>query len=274
MQSNPKDRFKKTTALGGQGGAADRPQLDHGHYLSAAFGGFLVGFGELLRAGSETTNVTVLRISAVLREQFSPLLGAGWIALCLTALFSTILCGIYHPSNRKESFTLGLSVFAILAAFTPQQQIRSPLDVANQQLGFFSFMPQAVASQLKQGEVGDHYFEFTNQKNKFQDKSGLISVYDSSERHLLLSKPMDTTKISKLSLPRGYYILKFECGGCASVRTQLIVEKSVEASMIKLSGSKVPLSFQRLFNADIVEVTEISEAELDRIIRSYSTQQQ
>lgn len=122
--------------------------------------------------------------------------------------------------------------------------------------------------------MGDYYFEFTNQINKFQDKSGLISVFDISERHLLLTMPMDTTKISRLRLPRGYYTLKFECGGCSSVRTQLIVEKSAEASIIKLSDSNVPLSFQRLFNADIVEVADVPDHELDRILKSYSAQQQ
>lgn len=247
---------------------------DRKHYLSAAFGGFLVGFGELIRAGSETTNVTVLRISAVLREQFSPVLGAGWIALCLMAIFSTILCSIYRPASRKESFTLGLSVFAILAAFTPQQQARSPLEASAQQVSFFSFISQAVASRLKQGEVGDYYFEFSNRQKPFQDKDGLISVYDISQQHLLIAKPMNTARISKLRLPRGHYILKFECSGCASLRTQLMVEKPAEASMIKLSHSRVPLSFQRLFNADIVEVIDVPDNELDRIVNAYSAQEQ
>lgn len=274
MQSNPGDQAKITTTLDGQNRAPEHTPQDRSHYMAAAFGGFLVGFSELIRAGSETTNVTVLRISAVLREQFSPYLGAGWIALCLMAIFSTILCSIYRPANRKESFTLGLSVFAILAAFTPEQQARSPLEAATYQLSFFSFISQANASRLKRGEMGDYYFEFTKQQNTIQDNDGLISVYDISGRHLLITQPMNTAKISKLRLPRGYYLLKFECGGCASVRTQLIVEKPAEASTIKLSNSKVPLSFQRLFNADIVEVTDVPDHELDRILNSYSSQQQ
>jgi hypothetical protein len=274
MQSNPGDHAKATPPHDGQDHVPEHSLQSPGNYLSAAFGGFLVGFSELIRAGSETTNVTVLRISAVLREQFSPSLSAGWISLCLMAIFSTILCSIYRPASRKESFTLGLSVFAILAAFTPQQQIRSPLEVATHQLSFFSFISQANASRLKRGEVGDYYFEFSNQQNELHDKDGLISVYDISGRHLLISMPMNTTKVSRLRLPRGYYMLKFECGGCASLRTQLIVEKPAEASTIKLSNSRVPLSFQRLFNADIVEITDVPDHELDRIVNAYSSQQQ
>lgn len=279
MRSNPEDHSKSPSTHDhdhdqDHDGAPEHASRAREHYLSAAFGGFLVGFGELVRAGSETTNVTVLRISAVLREQFSPVLGAGWIALCLMAIFSTILCGIYRPASRKESFALGLSVFAILAAFTPQQQARSPLAAATQQLSFFSFISQAIASRLKQGEVGDYYFEFSSQQSKSQDKDGLISVYDISQQHLLIAQPMNTARISKLRLPRGYYILKFECGGCASLRTQLIVEKPAEASIIKLSNSRVPLSFQRLFNADIVEVIDVPDNELDRIVNAYSAQQE
>lgn len=274
MQSNPGDQAKITTTLDGQNRALEHTPQDRGHYLAAAFGGFLVGFGELIRAGSETTNVTVLRISAVLREQFSPYLGAGWIALCLMAIFSTILCSIYRPANRKESFTLGLSVFAILAAFTPEQQIRSPMEVATYQPSFFSFISQANASRLRRGETGDYYFEFTNQGNDLLNKDGLISVHDSSGRNLLIAMPMNTAKIIKLRLPRGVYMLKFECSGCATLRTQLIVEKPAEASTIKLSNSRVPSSFQRLFNADIVEVTDVPDHELDRILNSYSSQQQ
>lgn len=152
MRSNPGAHAKVVGKLDNHDNVPEQGLQNYGHYLAAAFGGFLVGFGELIRAGSETTNVTVLRISAVLREQFSPMLGAGWIALCLMAIFSTILCGIYRPVSRKESFTLGLSVFAILAAFTPQPQTRSPVDIATHRLSVFSFMSQAAASQLRKGK--------------------------------------------------------------------------------------------------------------------------
>lgn len=139
-------------------------KIELSQYFAASFGGFLVGFGELLRAGSESTDITVLRISAVLREQFSPVLGAGWVALLLLAIFSGILCSIYRPKSTKESFTLGLSIFAILSAFTPQQQPHTPLQAIRSQSSLMSFfISEAVAqTRLATGEVGKYYFEFAN----------------------------------------------------------------------------------------------------------------
>lgn len=254
------------------GSAASR--IESAHYLAAAFGGFLVGFGELVRAGSHSTDITVLRISAVLREQFSPLLGAGWVALLMLAVFSTILCSIYRPNSRKESFTLGLSVFAILSAFTPQQQARLP-DSSAPKSTLLSFLISDAAAQnrLGKGELGDYYFEFTNQA-RAQESKGIISVFDKSEQHLLLEQEIDTRKINRLRLPRGRYVLKFECSGCQSMRAHVDVEKQTDAAKITLSGSKLPLSFQRLFRAEIVDIEDVSEYELEPILSRYAAQLQ
>lgn len=253
-------------------------KIELGHYLSAAFGGFLVGFGELLRAGSETTNVTVLRICAVLREQFSPLLGVGWVALVLMALFSTVLCSIYRPDSRKEAFTLGLSVFAILSAFTPQQQPAHPAnwqEAGARQSSSFSFFSQARADEfLKKGEYGEYYFEFSNYDKRFGNEAGVISVFDHSEKHLLMVVDMNVGKISKLRLPKGSYVVQFECSGCGHIRADLDVDKPKEAARVTLSDSNVPLSLQRLFQSRRVDIDDVAGRELERIIKKYEAQAQ
>jgi hypothetical protein len=245
--------------------------LGYARYISAAFGGFMVGFAELLRAGDDTTNVTVLRIAAVLRQQFTPLLGAGWIALLALALFSIMLCSIYRPGSRRESFTLGLSVFAMLAAFTPQEKQRLQSD-AKEPLAFLSFVSAAYAEPLRSGQLGDYYFEFTNLQPRFQDKSGLLSVFDRTERFLLTKIPFDTREIARLQLPKGAYVLQFECNGCARVRANLLIEKPEEAAKVRLSSSNVSLSLQRLVGAEQIEIDDVPDGELDQIKQRYIAQ--
>jgi hypothetical protein len=245
--------------------------LGYARYISAAFGGFMVGFAELLRAGDDTTNVTVLRIAAVLREQFTPLLGAGWIALLALAIFSIMLCSIYRPGSRRESFTLGLSVFAMLAAFTPQETQRLH-SAEKEPFAFLFFVSEAHAEPLESGQPGDYYLEFTNLQPRFQDKSGLLSVFDSTERFLLTKQPFDTREVVKLQLPKGDYVLQFECNGCARVRAHLSVEKTEEAAKVQLSSSNLSLSLQRLTSADQIEINDVPDSELDQIKKRYIAQ--
>jgi hypothetical protein len=246
--------------------------LRYTHYLSAAFGGFMVGFAELIRAGDETTNVTVLRIAAVLRKQFTPLLGEGWSGLLVLTLFAIILCSIYRPITRKESFSLGFSVFAMLAALTPQEK-QGFSNTDKGPLANLFFLSNAYAETLKSGNVGNYYFEFSNLQRKYEDKSGLLSVFDSKERNLLQKITFDTREIIKLQLPKGEYVVRFECNGCVRIRVNLTVEKDEDAAKIKLSNSNLPLSFQRLYNSDLVEINDVYGDELNKVIKRYVAQQ-
>jgi len=271
MQSSAGNDHGKESHTPGSATESDSGPLGIPRYLAADFGGFTVGFAELLRAGNDTTNVTVLRIAAVFREQFTPLLGTGWIALLALALFSAVLCSIYRPGTRKESFSLGLSIFALLTALTPQEKEHQPAD-APAPLAFLFFVPAAHAQPFQKGQTGDFYFEFTNLRPGFGDKSGLISVFDTSGRYLLIKLPIDIRQVAKVSLPKGDYGVQFECNGCARVRADLLIEKREEASRIRLGSSNVPLSLQRLFSPDVVEISDVPEYELAKIKQRYAAQ--
>lgn len=254
--------------------SADKSKIGLGHYLSAAFGGFLVGFAELLRSGSDSTNVTVFRVSAVLREQFSPALGDGWVALLLLAIFAMIFCAIYRPLSQKESFVLGFSVYAVLTAAVPQQEVKKTFDIKPVAVEFFSIISSAIAAeQPKIGVLGDYYFLFQSPSGGPKNRKGTMTVFDESEKHLLISVESDVSKIAKIRLPKGNYVLKFECKGCATIRGQMRVEKPVDGAIVTLTDSNIPLSLQRLFRPGIVNIEDVDDDQLAKIIEKYTKQQ-
>src|SRR5688572_27868484 len=100
------------------------------HYVAAALGAFLIGFFDLVKNGNDTSpvstgSVTVLRIAQTLEEHFSPALGQGAIALFLLGALGASVCFVYRPRSRKESFALGLSIFALASTTLPYN---SPLN--------------------------------------------------------------------------------------------------------------------------------------------------
>lgn len=249
----------------------DERKLTIAEYLVGGFGGFLVGFTELLKSGSESTNVTVLRISAVLREQFSPALSGGWVALCLLAIISMLLCYIYRPGSRKESFALGLSVYAVLTAVTPQQSAPKGKLSSAGPFVHFSIFSTAYAQDLKSGQNGDYYFEFQG-RSRTKNERIVMSVFDQTEKRLLTEMEVNPKSVSKLQLPKGEYVLQFECRGCERSRAYLTVEKPVEGAKVTLDDSGIPLSLQRLFRPSFVDIEDLSDKSLDRVITKYKGQ--
>lgn len=262
----------------GQGPVAPQasgPRIRLAYLLSAGFGGFLTGFGELLRVGDVSTNVTVLRIAAVLREQFSPALGAGWIALLLLAVFAMILCVIYQSGSTKESFAVGLSVFAIFTVTAPPQEPKGVLTQKTSTTSVFSLLPSAIAAEnMQPADLADYYFAFKAESGEIAKRKGTMSVYDKGGRELLAAVDMDVAKVSRLQLPLGVYRLKFECQGCLTVRGELRVEKPAEASVVTLGNSSIPLSLQRLFSGAAVDIEDVPADELLGVVQRYKSQRQ
>ena len=248
-------------------------RVDVGNYLSAGFGGFLVGFGELLRSGSDSPNVTVLRISAVLREQFSASLSGGWVALLLLSIFAMILCAIYRPLSRKESFVLGFSVYAVLTAVAPLQEAKKLTLVKAESSVSFQLISSAIAAPpVETSGLRDYYFVFRVEGGSLKNKQLMVSVFDETEKHLLLSNEMDVSKIGRLQLPKGSYVLKFECKGCSSMRADLDVQKQEEAAIVTVQNSVVPLSLQRLFRAGIVDIEDVPDIRIKPIVEKFKAQ--
>ncbi|MGW8392444.1 hypothetical protein [Pseudoduganella sp. HUAS MS19] len=269
MNTSPNGALEDSVA-GGAAKGGER-NLTLAEYLVGGFGGFLVGFTELLKSGSESTHVTVLRISAVLREHFSPALSAGWVALILLGIFSMLLCYVYRPASRKESFALGLSVFAVLTAVTPAQTPKKDVEEPPT-VGWLSILPSAHAQDLKSDQVGDYYFEFEGWRSRVKSERVVMSVFDHKGKQLLQSLTVNARTVNKLQLKKGEYVLLFECSGCERTYVNLTIEKPVEGSRVTLDDSGVPLSLQRLFRPSIRDVEDLTPRSLDRVIAKFKAQ--
>jgi hypothetical protein len=240
-------------------------------YLAAAFGGLLVGFGDLIRSGSDSGNVTVLRISGVLREQFSPVLGAAWAALLLLAVLSMVICWIYRPSSKRESFALGLSVFAVLTASTPYQLPREQFSMATTSLTALFISPAYAQSELRDDEPAEYYFQFEPHDARLRGKTVALSIYDKSEQTLLKTVTVKAKDVGRIELPKGDYVAYIECQGCLRVRAGIKVDKPTEASKVVLAESSVPLSLQRLYRPEVATIQELPEAQAYDVAEQYET---
>lgn len=250
-----------------------------GYYLAAAFGGFLVGFVELVKNGNEaaeqSTTVTVLRISGVLRQHFSAHLATPGIAMLLLAIFGAILCSIYAPTSRKEAFTLGLSVYAVFASITPLEGKKLGEKLPGSQTSYFSLFSTAHAAvPVQTNQVFDYYLDLKDSygKNRASSGSVLITVYDEAEKNLLKVATGTVNKVMKLQLPRGHYVLILECEDCRRGRIELEVEKPVEATTVTLSKTGIPLAIQRIYRPSPMEVEDVPDKDLERVLKKFSAQ--
>ncbi|MFZ6719484.1 hypothetical protein [Undibacterium sp. Ji49W] len=247
--------------------ANSRVRNQWGIHAAAATGAFLLGFGDLLRGGSDSTYVTVLRIADVLRIYFSSYLGQGWVALVFLCIIGGLLSYFYQPSSKKESFSLGMSVFALLTAASPYHPPKSVEQSAAQLINFIS---TAYAQETVELKKLDFYLEFVG-GNRKQDV--IVSLYNKDESQLLERQHVTNGDIMKLSYPRGYYILYAECKGCKRVGVGLDFTESIQATQIELAESGVPLSLQRLFKPSIAGSTDLFKRDAQELAKKYRSKE-
>lgn len=87
-------------------------------YLCAAIGGFIASIADMVQKeeASAVTKLTALtaRFLHVTMEPF-------WIFLSLVVL-ATLLCFVFQPSDRKQSFMAGMGIIALIMTITPYKQ--------------------------------------------------------------------------------------------------------------------------------------------------------
>lgn len=235
--------------------------------LAAGLGATVVGFGDLVKAGHEAGSVTVLRMAAALREHFAAALGQGWVALVLLAALAAAMCWIFQCWNRKESFTMGLSVFAVLTAASPYPAHLGDLPVDRPIAATLSLLsPIAQARAQPPGAVAlrDYFLAFEG------DAAGpgsiRVEILDADGRHSYGADVAVGGAPLRLRLPEGRYTALVECAGCRRTRVALTVEaKPVQGSVVQLGASQLPLGVQRLYRAGASSTRDLSAAEVRRL---------
>lgn len=242
-------------------------------YVAAAAGAFIIGFGDILKNGSDTTHVTVLRIADVLRTYFSPTLGQGWIALLLLAILGAFLSWIRRPPTRTDSFAVGLSVFAVLTALAPSTAVVQPSTNAAEHpsTSLFTLLTSAYAqTDPSPNQTWPYYFHIIDPDNALHNASVRYSLYDQSESSLI-QQPIETTDDTVLfNLPAGKYVLYVECLRCSRTRIDVTVLKKLQASNLILRGSSVPLGVQRLFRPGVTDTQDLTEAQAKEIAQAFA----
>lgn len=236
------------------------------HAVSGA-GAFVIGFSDLLRGGNDSTSVTVLRISEVLRVYFSPHLSEGWFALVFLFLLGVLLSYIYQPTTRKDAFILGMGVFALLTAASPYKvgkQAAIDIDTIH-----FSFISSAIAQDIVSEKKFDYYFEFVGGGSSRRPKDLLITVYNKKGDEIIDRRNINSNEILKLSYPRGSYVAYVECKGCKRVSIDLDFDKELQASKLELPESGVPLSLQRLIRPSVVSSTDMNSKDALELSKKY-----
>ena len=251
-------------------------------YFATAGGVLMVTFGDTIKNGGGTRDTSALhRASDGLRALFPPDVAAyaqAWITLLLLIGLALILCWLARPEKKREAFMLGLSIYALLAAFSPSDPQQ------NENAAQTLFKQQATARSTGWGLISsayaadmaptwNYYLHFVDPDHPSDDARVTLRILDKNEQYPLGSLTARVGSIVQLNLQAGTYVLYVECAGCDRARYTLDVEQvPYQASEIALAGSKMPLSLQRLFRPTRMQPRDLSAAEAQKLAQEYASQ--
>lgn len=238
------------------------------HYAAAAFGALIVGFGDLVHNGDEANAATVLRMAATMREHVSPSLGTGGIALLLLTLIGLGVCFVIRPDSRKEGFTLGFSVFALLSAATPYDKPQNQQSVLQTGTSMLSLIGSAVAQDSvaeKDQPLWTHFFDFDVEASPEDPNPVQVSLFSSDGSQLLDRTVVKDDMLLKYRMPEGEYQMFVECRGCARSRLLVEVAPITQASRIRVEASGWPLGLQKLLSPAVVEVENLTASQVEEL---------
>lgn len=251
-------------------------------YLATAGGVLIVTFSDTLKNGGGTRDTSALhRASEGLRGLFPAGMAAyaqAWLTLLVLIFLALILCWLAKPDKKRDAFTLGLSIYALLAAFSPtdlQQNDSATQSVLKVQASLqqpeWNLISSAYADDIR--KTWDYYLHFVNPDRTTDTGPLTVHVFDKDEQNSLGSIVTKIGTIVQLNLKAGTYVLYVECGGCGRARYVLDVNKlQYQASEIEVTSSNIPLSVQRLFRPTLGSPKDLSMADAQKVSEEYAKQ--
>lgn len=245
-------------------------------YLAAGFGALCLGFGDLL---NNDKAATVLKISEVVRQHIWPGLEiGGLLALLILVVLGPCFCWIHQPRTRIDAFGRGFSVFALLAVAAPFQPVGKGLDSpsGSKQAETHSFGlvtsaeaadPRTPSPVNSKGEAAvaqpsggaptttppttvikiEPVFSAGNVKN------ATVTIRDIRTGKVLGWEQVPANQFT-INRPKGEYLIELEASGHRRTSAKLLIMETSSAFKLKVEPSIVPVSVQRLYTSERVEL--------------------
>jgi hypothetical protein len=201
--------------------------------FAAVFGAFCLGIADLIINGDAST---VMKMGDIMHKHLG-MPSSGGIALLLLMLLGAGLCIVRQPKTRIDSFTIGLSVFAVLT-LSPYQESNPP--------------KKATLGPDPQISIA---LKFAANVNKIPEYVA-VKLTDKKTDKNISKRYIPSTQGVSFDLNPGDYILKFEAQEIRTTSTMLTVGTVNASYTVLLEGSDVPVNLQKLVLPRDVQLIE------------------
>ena len=230
-------------------------------YGPAIVGGVFLCVADLLQSGA---NGQIGKLGRAVGKPLQSQLEPEFVGVLVILVLGCLLCWVFRPANRGDSFSKGASVFAILAAIVPAGVTPGGLSPGNAlkmsqtSQSVLSFLGSAYAQTVipltPTGKVvvrivgGDGVTNDEIQASASKDGIA-VSLKDPETQERVGYEKISSTKFEIIKPPKRY-ILELEISGFERVRGDIEVTQGTRVIDIKISRrSLFPLGIQRLYSA-------------------------
>ncbi len=229
-------------------------------YIAAGIGGFMLGVGDYLRHGNQST-VTALEKMA--DEVLMPLIGLDLLLAVLLVLpfLGVIAAWIQKPATERDAFALGLAAFSLFALVPSAQPVVGvgTIDVSSPEAASLRLVAPAHAAELVRNS-GDatvqlHFAgaqpsatEVSITNLTTQQGLGLVAIQDSLK---LVGKKGDLIGLA------------IEAAGHRRTKIEFPLGEVGTIYEVMLRENQTPLFLQRLLPAETIEPIPMEPAEAD-----------
>ncbi len=156
-------------------------------YLCAALGGFIASIADIVQKEEASA---VAKLTSVTARQLS-LTMAPYSILIGLVIVAAALCFVFQPTNRRQSFTIGAGVIALIMTVTPYHQpptgVPGPADSSGE-TGLLGIGPLHFVSARLVSESGRGILSFVVSNSTDTRSIISISVYIPSDKQEFLQK--------------------------------------------------------------------------------------
>lgn len=254
-----------------------------GIYFGTAAGVLTVTMADILKNGSGIpSHAALFRASDAMKLLFPDGIAVyiqSWLTLLLLMTLGLIFCWVTKPKSIKESFTLGLSIFALLATLAPYEtmdngtQLPEKFKQITSQVGsHWSLVTEAYADNPSQS-LQAYYLNFIDSGSIAEGGLVTAKLYDQKESNVIGTFTTKSNGIFELNLQAGEYVMYIECGGCNRDRYVLnVTDAKTQATQIVLKPSSLPLSIQRFYRPSLVQTKKLTAAQMQQIAVQFQQQ--
>jgi hypothetical protein len=230
-------------------------------YAPAIVGGIFLCLADLLQ---NKANGQLGKLGSVIGPPFRLQLENELIGLLVILVLGCLLCWVFRPTNRGESFSRGASVFAVLAALVPagvtpgglssSTPVRPPQPDKDTVSIIGSAHAQTVIPLTPTGKllvriVGGEGVTDEDIQSSISKEGVSVSLLEPDSKRKIGFDKLWASRF-EIVRPPAKYLMELEVGGFERVRGEIEIASETKVIDVKIDKrSALPLGIQRIFSA-------------------------